>query len=40
MGIDATNKWPGETTREWGTTITMTPEVKTRVDRIWQELGL
>ena len=40
MGIDATNKWPGETTREWGTTIAMTPEVKTRVDQMWQELGL
>jgi len=40
MGIDATNKWPGETTREWGTTIKMTDEVKARVDRIWQELGL
>jgi len=40
MGIDATNKWPGETTREWGTVITMSPEVKTRVDQIWQELGL
>ena len=40
MGIDATNKWPGETTREWGTTISMTKEVKTRVDQIWQELGL
>ncbi|MES2102802.1 MAG: 4-hydroxy-3-polyprenylbenzoate decarboxylase [Pseudomonadota bacterium] len=40
MGIDATNKWPGETSREWGTTIQMTPEVKSRVDQIWQELGL
>ncbi|HTD05128.1 4-hydroxy-3-polyprenylbenzoate decarboxylase [Undibacterium sp.] len=40
MGIDATNKWPGETSREWGTTIQMTPEVKSRVDRIWQELGI
>ena len=40
MGIDATNKWPGETNREWGTTITMTPEVKAHVDGIWQELGL
>ena len=40
MGIDATNKWPGETTREWGTTIAMTPEVKAKVDSIWQELGL
>jgi 4-hydroxy-3-polyprenylbenzoate decarboxylase len=40
MGIDATNKWPGETSREWGRTIVMTPEVKQRVDQIWQELGL
>jgi len=40
MGIDATNKWPGETNREWGRTIEMTPEVKKRVDSIWQELGL
>jgi 4-hydroxy-3-polyprenylbenzoate decarboxylase len=40
MGIDATNKWPGETSREWGTTIVMAPEVKKRVDDIWQQLGL
>ena len=40
MGIDATNKWPGETSREWGRTIAMGDEVKSRVDRIWQELGL
>ncbi len=40
MGIDATNKWPGETSREWGTTIQMTDEVKKRVDQIWQELGI
>ena len=40
MGIDATNKWPGETSREWGTTITMDGAVKKRVDQIWQELGL
>jgi 4-hydroxy-3-polyprenylbenzoate decarboxylase len=40
MGIDATNKWPGETAREWGTTINMTDAVKQRVDSIWQELGL
>src|SRR4029079_15495396 len=31
MGIDATNKWPGVTNREWGTTIAMTPEVKAKV---------
>jgi 4-hydroxy-3-polyprenylbenzoate decarboxylase len=40
MGIDATNKWPGETTREWGRTIEMDAEVKTRVDAIWQGLNL
>jgi 4-hydroxy-3-polyprenylbenzoate decarboxylase len=40
MGIDATNKWPGETSREWGRAIAMTGEVKAKVDRIWQELGI
>ena len=40
MGIDATNKWPGETTREWGTTITMDAAVKQRVDAMWAQLGL
>ena len=40
MGIDATNKWPGETTREWGRPIAMTAEVKTRIDGLWQSLGL
>lgn len=40
MGLDATNKWPGETNREWGKTITMSPDVKQRIDGIWQELGL
>jgi len=40
MGIDATNKWPGETTREWGTPIVMDATVKARVDAMWGELGL
>jgi 4-hydroxy-3-polyprenylbenzoate decarboxylase len=40
MGIDATNKWPGETSREWGRTIAMTDEVKAKVDSIWQTLGI
>ena len=40
MGIDATNKWPGETNREWGTPIAMTPEVKARIDNLWGELGM
>ncbi|MCL2523959.1 MAG: 4-hydroxy-3-polyprenylbenzoate decarboxylase [Betaproteobacteria bacterium] len=40
MGLDATNKWPGETTREWGRTIVMDSAVKARVDALWGELGL
>ena len=40
MGLDATNKWPGETNREWGTPITHDPAVKARVDAMWAELGL
>jgi 4-hydroxy-3-polyprenylbenzoate decarboxylase len=40
MGIDATNKWPGETNREWGTPIAMSDDVKRRVDALWPSLGL
>lgn len=40
MGIDATNKWPGETNREWGRPIVMPTEVKTKVDAIWHSLGI
>src|SRR5215472_2307261 len=40
MGIDATNKWPGETAREWGKPIAMDAAVKARVDTLWRELGL
>ena len=40
MGIDATNKGPGETSRRWGRPIVMDAEVKRRVDSLWQELGL
>ena len=40
MGLDATNKWPGETAREWGTPITMDAAVKRHVDEIWNDLGL
>ncbi len=40
MGIDATNKWPGETDREWGRTIVMDEAVKQRVDAMWASLGL
>lgn len=40
MGLDATNKWPGETQREWGTPIVMDDVTKRRVDAMWGELGL
>ena len=40
MGLDATNKWPGETQREWGTPIVMDAAVKAKVDAMWGELGL
>ncbi len=40
MGLDATNKLPGETTREWGEPIKMSTEVIERVDTLWAELGL
>ena len=40
MGIDATNKLPGETQREWGKPIAMTDSVKSRVDSIWESLGI
>ena len=40
MGIDATHKWAGETSRVWGRPIAMDANVKRRVDAIWKELGL
>jgi 4-hydroxy-3-polyprenylbenzoate decarboxylase len=40
MGIDATNKWLGETDREWGRSIVMDEAVKQRVDAMWADLGL
>jgi len=38
LGMDATNKWPGETSLEWGRPIVMPAEVKARVDMILQTL--
>ncbi len=38
VGFDATNKWPGETNREWGRTIVMSPEVVKKVDEMWGTL--
>jgi 4-hydroxy-3-polyprenylbenzoate decarboxylase len=40
MGMDATNKWEGETTREWGEPIVMDKAVKQRIDDIWQDLAI
>jgi 4-hydroxy-3-polyprenylbenzoate decarboxylase len=40
IGFDATNKWPGETTREWGRPIAMDAAVKQRVDEIWASLEI
>ncbi|WP_308364244.1 MULTISPECIES: 4-hydroxy-3-polyprenylbenzoate decarboxylase [unclassified Microbulbifer] len=40
IGFDATNKWPGETTREWGEPITRDPEVVKKIDEIWSQLDL
>ncbi len=40
VGFDATNKWQGETQREWGQPIAMDAAVKARVDAMWEELGI
>jgi len=40
MGLDATNKWPGETDREWGEPIVMDEAVKSQVDEIWDDLDI
>jgi 4-hydroxy-3-polyprenylbenzoate decarboxylase len=38
VGFDATNKWPGETNREWGRPIVMSPEIIKKVDAMWDSL--
>ena len=40
MGMDATNKWPGETQREWGRPMQMTAEVNARAEALMRGLGL
>ena len=40
MGLDATNKMPGETSREWGEPILMDEAVKQRIDELWDDLGI
>jgi 4-hydroxy-3-polyprenylbenzoate decarboxylase len=38
MGLDATNKWPGETPREWGRTIAMEAAIEQRVAAIFDQV--
>jgi 4-hydroxy-3-polyprenylbenzoate decarboxylase len=40
IGWDATNKWPAEASRAWGTPITMDKQVKAKIDALWQQLGI
>ncbi|MGE5145212.1 MAG: UbiD family decarboxylase, partial [Candidatus Eiseniibacteriota bacterium] len=40
IGLDATNKWPGEVNREWGKKLAMTDEIVETVTRRWSEYGL
>lgn len=40
IGFDATNKWTGETNREWGQPIRMDEAVRERVNEIWDSLGI
>ncbi len=40
LGLDATNKMAGETTREWGEKINMEDEVVKKIDEMWEELGI
>ena len=40
MGMDATNKLPGETNREWGKPIKRDPKIVERIDEIWASLGI
>ena len=40
IGLDATNKWPPETRREWGRKIRMADDVVEQVTRRWSEYGL
>jgi 4-hydroxy-3-polyprenylbenzoate decarboxylase len=40
MGLDATNKLPPETSREWGVKLRMSDAVIAKVDEMWDKLGL
>ncbi len=40
LGFDATNKMPGETSRNWGEVISMTSDVKQKIDDLWDSLNI
>ncbi len=40
IGFDATNKFPGETNREWGEPIEMDSVTKEKIDDIWDSLEI
>ena len=40
VGFDATNKWEGETNREWGKPIEMDEKLKEKIDNLWESLGI
>jgi 4-hydroxy-3-polyprenylbenzoate decarboxylase len=40
IGLDATNKWPPETKREWGEKIRMADEIVDLVTNKWPSYGL
>lgn len=40
IGFDATNKWRGETQRNWGKPICMTAAIKEKIDGIWEDFGI
>ena len=40
LGLDATNKFPGEVQREWGTPIQKDPQLVAQVDAKWSKLGI
>ncbi|MGR5230305.1 4-hydroxy-3-polyprenylbenzoate decarboxylase [Photobacterium damselae] len=40
MGLDATNKLPGETEREWGTPIVKDRKIVAKIDAIWEQLAI
>ncbi len=40
LGLDATNKFEGEVSREWGTPIKKDPELVSKIDTIWDQLEI